>query len=252
MSLVLTGRHGPVATISLNRPERHNSLVPELLEQLRDAIAGAVADPEVRAIVLTAEGRSFSTGGDLAGFADHDAELERYADRLVGMLNDVIVTMLEAATPIVVAVHGIVTGGSLGLVLASDVVLVCPGASFTPWYGAVGFSPDGGWTAMLPRVFGWRRTTDVLLRNRTITADEAVAAGMATALVPAAALRGEALDVAVTIAGMAPGSIQATKALLQVDVLATAAALEEERRRFVAQVASPEARRGIERFLSRR
>ncbi|NUM48670.1 MAG: enoyl-CoA hydratase/isomerase family protein, partial [Anaerolineales bacterium] len=131
-----------LAALTLNRPERHNSLIPELLEDLLAAFETLRAQPDIRAVVLQANGRSFSTGGDLQGFADHllphpqplsrgergVGALEEYSHRIVGLLNQVILTMLDFPLPIITAVHGIVTGGSLGLVLASDVVLVSEGA----------------------------------------------------------------------------------------------------------------------------
>jgi enoyl-CoA hydratase/carnithine racemase len=162
--------------------------------------------------------------------------------------------------PLVVAVHGIVTGGSLGLVLACDAVLVAPNASFTPYYSVVGFSPDGGWTAMLPSVIGLKRTAEVLLRNLTITAEQAVAWGMASRIVPGERIRDEALRVAQDIAAQKPGSIADTKRLLGLAYgdpspgsgQGLAARLEAERAQFVEQIDTDEARQGIVTFLEGR
>jgi 2-(1,2-epoxy-1,2-dihydrophenyl)acetyl-CoA isomerase len=168
--LVSTDRVGPVATLTLNRAERHNSLVPELLEEILAALARVKATPEMRAVVLQANGRSFSTGGDLRGFYEHMDDLPGYGRRIVGLLNRVILALVELPLPVVAAVHGLVTGGSLGLVPGCDVVLVAPQASFTPYYSVVSFSPDGGWTAMLPSSIGPKRVAEVLLRNQTTSA----------------------------------------------------------------------------------
>lgn len=250
MRLVRVEREGGVTAVTLDRPFRHNSLVPELLEQLCDAWQAAEADPEVRACVLAAEGRSFSTGGDVRAFSEHaGGDLAGYASTTVGLLNRAILSMVELPVPIVAAVHGMVTGGSLGLVLAADLVLVAPEATFTPWYGVVGFAPDGGWTAMLPDVIGRSRAADVLYGNRTIDADLAVAWGVANRVVPAERLRDEAVAVAGAIAGMVPGAIRHAKRGLWPDVDRLATRLEAERRRFVEQVVTEEARAGMERFL---
>lgn len=248
-SLVALATDGPVATITLNRPARHNSLVPELLEQLLATLAAAERQPEVGVTVLAAGGKSFSTGGDVAEFYARRNELEAYAGRIVGLLNEVILSMMRSRLPIVAAVHGIVTGGSLGLVLASDVVLVTPEASFTPWYTAVGFSPDGGWSALLPAVIGPGRTRSVLLENSTITAAEAVSWGLATRLVPAKSVAEEAHRTALTIAGMRPRATASAKRQMGRDLDGVAAALESERRAFVAQIVTDEALAGMERFL---
>jgi 2-(1,2-epoxy-1,2-dihydrophenyl)acetyl-CoA isomerase len=148
-------------------------------------------------------------------------------------------------------VHGIVTGGSLGLVLASDMVLVAPEASFTPYYSIVGFSPDGGWTAMLPLLIGQKRASEILMLNRTITAEQAVQWELANQIVAADRIRDEARAVAESIAQKKRGSIQRTKRLLWQDADALAARLEEERARFCEQIVTAEAREGMEAFLKR-
>ncbi len=250
--LVILERYEPVTVLTLNRPGRHNSLVPELLEQLLDALEAIGGDVGVRALVLQANGRSFSTGGDLGAFRVHLEDREAYAAEIVGLLNRVVVGLVELPVPVVAAVHGIVTGGSLGLVLGCDVVLVAPQASFTPYYSVVGFSPDGGWTAMLPDIVGPKRAMDVLVRNLTITAEQAVAWGLASRVVPAERIRDEALRVAGGIAAQKLGSIRHIKRLLTCSSVELAARLEGERVRFVEQIASEEARRGIVSFLEGR
>lgn len=250
--LVLLETKGPVGILTLNRPERHNSLVPALLEELLAALAILRADASVRAVVLQAEGRSFSTGGDVQGFHEHLGDQVAYASRIVGALNEAILAMVDLPLPITAAVHGIVTGGSLGLVLGADLVLVAPEASFTPYYTAVGFSPDGGWAAMLPSIIGEKRAAEILMANRTITAQQAVAWGLASRVVPSDEIRAEALMVASEIAALKPGSMAHTKRLLHRSRDELALRLEAERQRFVEQIVTAEARDGIEAFLARR
>jgi enoyl-CoA hydratase/carnithine racemase len=250
--LVLKERMGPVAVVTLNRPARHNSLVPAFLGEILAALERIGAEAEVRAVVLQANGRSFSTGGDLGGFDAHRDDLAAYGRTIVGLLNEVILALVELPQPVVAAVHGIVSGGSLGLVLGADVVLVAPEASFTPYYTVVGFSPDGGWTAMLPDVIGPGRAAEVLLRNLTITAEQAVAWGLASRVVPADEIREEALRMAQEIAGKKPGSVRHTRRLLGRGRGDLAARLEAECARFVEQIETEEARRGIVAFLEGR
>ncbi len=247
--LVLIERDGPVVTLTLNRPDRHNSLVPELLTELLFALEAVAADESVRVVVLAAAGRSFSTGGDVQAFYEQGDNVTAYAAETVGRLNDAIVAMMRLPQPIVAAVHGMVTGGSLGLVLGADVVVVSPQASFTPWYNVVGFSPDGGWTALLPAVIGRGRAAAVLLTNGTITAEQAVAWGIAVELVPAREIEARAGQIAAIIAVMQPGSVRHTKLRLHDDIAAIAAGLEDERRHFVEQIVTAEAREGMARFL---
>jgi enoyl-CoA hydratase/carnithine racemase len=261
---VLLERAGPVAVLTLNRAERHNSLVPPLLEELLAGLEVVRRDSVVRAAVLQANGRSFSTGGDVRGFYVHLDDLADYGSKIVGLLNQVILALVELPVPVVAAVQGIVTGGSLGLVLGCDVVLVAPEASFTPYYGVVGFSPDGGWTAMLPVIIGPKRAAEVLLRNLTITVEQAVDWGLASRVVPGERIRHEALSVAQDIAAHKPRSVRRTKRLLGVAHGSTwsprstqspgdlAARLEAERAHFIEQIGTGEARKGISAFLEGR
>ncbi len=246
MSLVLLERTESIATLTLNRPERHNSLVPELLRELIGALTDAA---DARALILQANGRSFSTGGDVRAFYDHRAEAETYAREVVGALNETIETLLRFPAPTIAVVNGIVTGGSIGLVLACDLVLVSPHASFTPYYNVVGFSPDGGWTALLPKVIGTVRTAEALLTNATITAQQAVEWGIANRMVEADRLRDEARSVAELVAIMKINSLRRSIQLLRDHKLAALPKLQAELQQFVEQIVTAEAQNGMREFL---
>lgn len=239
---------GPVAEVVLDRPERHNALVPELLDDLRSAVAGVASVEAVRALVIAAEGRSFSTGGDVAGFAGYEGEeLAAYARRIVGALHDTILDLFALEIPVVAAVHGPVTGGSLGLVLAADVVVAGPSASFAPWYVRVGFSPDGGWTALLPRRVGHGRAASWQLLNSSVDADMALASGLVDVVDEDP--RGRALELARRLAGMQAGAVARTKRLLRPDLEEVRAGLDAELESFVDQIQTAEARAGMAAFL---
>ncbi len=251
-SLILLEKNAPLATLTLNRPARHNSLTPELLQEMLAALDEIRAEAAIRAVILQAAGRSFSTGGDLRGFADHLEEIATYAAEIVGLLNRVMLALLDLPVPVVAAVHGMVTGGSLGLVLAADVVLVAPEASFTPYYSVVGFSPDGGWTALLPEVIGKKRAAEVLFTNGTITAEQAVGWGLANTLVAAQQLQPEAERVARAIAAKQPGSIHQTKKLFAQYIPELAQRLENERLHFVEQISKAATQASMIAFLEKR
>ena len=251
-ALILSEVRDSVAVLTLNRPERHNSLIPELLSDFLAVLEAWQNRPDLRAMVLQANGRSFSTGGDVRAFDEHRADIAAYSNRVVGLLNRVILALIDFPVPIVAAAHGIVTGGSIGLVLASDIVLAAPAATFTPYYTTVGFGPDGGWTALLPSLIGVKRAAEALLIDQTITADQAVAWGMVSRIVPADRIREEARAVAASIARQLPGSVQRTKRLLWGDRNLIAARLDDERKKFVEQIESAEAQDGMTAFLQRR
>lgn len=241
----------PIATLTLNRPQRHNSLIPALLEEMLAALETIGAREDIAAVILQANGRSFSTGGDLQGFVDHLESIADYAHTLVGLLNRVILALLDLPAPIIAAVHGTVTGGSLGLILASDIVLVTPQASFTPYYSVVGFSPDGGWTALLPALIGLRRASEILLANRTITAEQAVAWGLANRLIPNERLLADVRALAQQIAVHQPTSVRQTKRLLRAQLGEVENSLEAERKRFIETIRLPETQQSMRQFYER-
>ena len=247
--MVLKETIGPVAIVKLNRPKRHNSLVPDFLREILAAVTAVSTTPHIRALILQANGRSFSTGGDAKGFVDHADDIESYAREVVGLLNEVILALIDLPVPVVTAVHGIVTGGSLGFILASDIVLVAPEASFTPFYSVVGPSPDGGWAGLLPLLIGPRRATEVLYLNGTIDAATAVTWGLANRIVPAGQIRAEALTIANQIAAKKPGSIRHTKRLLYWNRDELAARLDAELEHFVDQMVNGEGLTGFQEFL---
>ncbi|MCP4023330.1 MAG: enoyl-CoA hydratase/isomerase family protein [Desulfobacteraceae bacterium] len=249
--MVLSKVNGEIACVTLNRPERYNSLVPELLSELIESLEQIEKEASARVIILKANGPVFSTGGDIKGFKDHFDNIESYSKTLVSLLNQTIITMLKIKPPIICEVHGMVTGGSIGLTLASDMVLVTDKTVFRPYYSVVGFCPDGGWTAMLPSIIGKKRCARILMCNTAITAEKALRWGMANAIVPLKNLHTEALSLAEEILAKKPGSIHAVKELLNMDVEQITIGLQRELDGFLAQVQTREAQNGILEFLDR-
>ena len=217
-----------------------------------DVLAEVAADASVRALVLRANGRSFSTGGDALGFVQHADNMEPYAQEIVGLLNQVILALIDLPVPVITAVHGIVTGGSLGFILGSDIVLVAPEASFAPFYSEVGPSPDGGWAVLLPLLIGPRRAAEVLYLNEAIGAETAVTWGLANRVVPADQIQAEALTLAEAIAAKKQGSIRHTKQLLHLNRDEIAARLDNELDHFVQQMVTDEAIDGFRDFVNQR
>ncbi len=240
-----------IAIITLNRPKRYNSLVPELVEALLETLVRVEKNEDVKVVILRANSPVFSTGGDLKGFKDHLSDIEHYSKKLVGLLNQAILAILEMKLPVICEVHGMVTGGSLGLVLASDIVLVTDSATFTPYYSVVGFCPDGGWTAMLPGIIGTKRTAQILMCNNTITAEQALAWGMANKMVQGDMIHDKALETAKKIIDKKQGSIHITKKILNSDIQKTGRGLTRELNGFVERVQTKEVQNGINEFLKR-
>ena len=177
-------------------------------------------------------------------------DLEAYSSNLVGKLNAAILALIDLPQPVIAAVQGIVTGGSLGLVLAADLVVCAPQVLFKAHYATVGFAPDGGWTALLGREAGVHRAAAAILLNRTLQAEEAVAWGLVNEIVAAEEIQDHAWKAARRIAGSPVGTMRAAKRLLWGDRAQLAADLEAERRHFLELITRPETLAGIDAFLN--
>lgn len=243
-------RTGAVTALVLARPQMGNALVPELLQTLQACLAQVQNDRGCHAVVLAAEGEVFSLGGDMRRFArEYKGDIEAYAFHLVGLLNQCILALIDLPQPVVAAVQGHVTGGSVGLVLASDLVVLAQEAVLKAHYLNAGFAPDGGWSALLPARIGRGRAAAALLLNHSIRAAEAAEWGLATKVLPGEQVAAEAQRLAQQLALAPPSTLQSAKRLLWGERETIAAGLESERRAFVAQVAG--ARDGVSHFLER-
>jgi len=247
---------GEAARITLDNAARHNALTPALLDDLRAALILA-RESDARLLVIAGEGRSFSTGGDIAGFLDHaddPARLRDYAERIVQALNDAILDLLRLPIPIIARVQGATTGGAMGLVLASDIVLTTPDAFFQPWYGVVGFAPDGGWTALMGERLGAARSIAAQALNRRIDASEALRLGLADEIVPLDERDARIAELAKAIATQSAGTLAATRSLVwdAARLRAVEDRLDAEKHAFVARVALPEVLAGMRDFVEQR
>lgn len=251
-ALTLLDIDGPVARLTLNRPERHNSLVPEFIASLLGGLRQIASHGGLRAMVLRAAGRSFSTGGDVKAFHQTPREARRaYADRLVDNLNEAILALMDLPIPVIGRVQGPVTGGALGFILACDLVAMAPQAFIQPYYVQVGFSPDGGWTALLPDRIGAARAREFQLLNRRIMAAEAAQLGLANAVCAP-----EDLDQTIDswldmLIGNHSAAVAGSKRLLWSPQrrAVVAAALEAEKRMFVDLIDTAETEAGMAQFL---
>jgi 2-(1,2-epoxy-1,2-dihydrophenyl)acetyl-CoA isomerase len=252
MSLVRVERADGVARLILCRSRMNNALVPELLDDLLAELERIHSDPDCRIVLLAAEGPAFSIGGDMRRFQRERTSasaIHVYSAGLVGRLNQAILALIDLPQPVVAAVHGLVTGGSIGLVLAADLVYLAPQVVFKAHYATAGFGPDGGWTALVGRVAGVHRAAAALLLNRSVHAEEAVAWGLANEVVAAEALQQTAAAAARRIAAYPTGTMRAAKRLLWGDRAQLAADLEAERTQFLELIVQPASQQGVDAFL---
>ena len=208
-------------------------------------------DDAVGCVLIRSEGRNFGLGGDVTTFVGDDPAGD--LGRLVDGLHGVFLRLAGAGVPIVVAVQGWAAGASFSLALLADVLVVGASARFKTAYAGIGLTADGGMTWTLPRRVPRAVALDLLLTDRVLPADEAVALGVASRVVADELLVEESRAIARRIAA---GSRTAHASVRRLVDDGEAATFDEqlvaERERMVAAIASPEGAEGVRAFLDRR
>jgi enoyl-CoA hydratase len=218
--LVLVEHPRPqVALITLNRPERMNSMAFDVMVPLKEALETITYDNSVRVVVLTGAGRGFSSGADhkSAGDVPHIQGLTRpsYALRSMQVLDDVILALRRLHQPVIAAVNGAAIGGGLCLALAADIRVAASGAYFR----AAGINngltaSELGLSYLLPRAIGSSRAFEIMLTGRDIDADEAERIGLVSRQVPEDQLLDACYAMAERIAAFSRPGVELTKRTL--------------------------------------
>jgi len=243
---------GSIARIVLNRPEAANGLNDVLTRELAE-VALRCTDAATKVVVLTAAGRFFCAGGDLKAMASSPLGPGPFVKGIADDLHRAISTFARMDAVLVTSVNGVAAGAGFSLAIAGDLVLASDAASFTMAYTRAGLSPDGSSSYYLPRLIGIRRTQELMLTNRTVSATEAADWGLITDVVPTAELEVRTSALADQLASAAKGSSSAVKKLLLASFEHN---LEEqmdlEGRLIAACADSPDGREGIDAFLTKR
>jgi 2-(1,2-epoxy-1,2-dihydrophenyl)acetyl-CoA isomerase len=181
-----------VATITLNRPDVLNSFNRAMAAEVRQALAHAGADAEVRALLLTGAGRAFCAGQDLAEAMPKEGTAPDLGDIVARGYNPIVRTIRQIDKPVVCAVNGVAAGAGANLSFACDFVLASSDASFIQSFSKIGLVPDTGGTFFLPRLVGLARATALMMLADKVTAADAVAMGLIHRVVDAPKLLEEA------------------------------------------------------------
>ena len=249
---IVLEQSGPIARITLNRPDGANAINDTMTRELADA-ARRCDHGATKAVILTGAGRFFSAGGDLRAMVSSSSTPGEYVKAMADDLHRAISTLARMNAVLIIAVNGVAAGAGFSLAVAGDLVLAARSATFTMAYTAVGLSPDGGSSYYLPRLIGVRRTQDLMLTNRKLSTDEALQWGLLTEVVDDAELASRVDALAKQIASGAGQSASAVKKLL---LTSFANGLEEQMEiegRLIAQRAdSPDGKEGIDAFLCKR
>ncbi|MGY4572754.1 enoyl-CoA hydratase-related protein [Bradyrhizobium sp. USDA 3256] len=250
MTGVKRERDGKVGILTLNDPASLNAMTPELLGDLARAVGEMSLDPDIRALVLTGEGRAFCSGQNLKAF-------QSLGDNIyTGVMRHywpAMQALRECRVPVVVAVNGVAAGGGFSLAMSGDIILAARSASFIQVFSRIGLVPDLGSTWLLPRLIGRQRALDLMLLNEPLPAERAKEWGLVRDVVDDAKLLDEAKALAGRLADGPTRALVATRQLLEESEHASYA--DQFRREIELQQVireSADAREGRQAFVEKR
>ncbi len=250
---VLVTHSGPIAQITLNRPAQGNAIDLAMARELAAIAVECDTNRSIRCVVLSGAGRLFCAGGDLGLFNQVGNEIAEYLKELAGTLHAGLTRLARMQKPLLMLVNGPAAGAGLSLALLGDVVLAARSSHYTCAYTAIGLTPDGGMTWLLPRLIGLRKAQEMLITNRRVEASEACTMGLVTRVVDDAALAAEGAKLASVLSQSATRAIGATRSLLMQSLdSGYESQLENEARSIVASGRTSESAEGIAAFISKR
>lgn len=218
MSELLVERDGAITTLTLNAPERMNTISGPMLDELARALVDADRDPSSRVIVITGAGRAFCAGLDLqAASAGTGIGGDAGGAAAPGLdLRDAPPTVLHALdTPTLCALNGGAAGYGMDLALGCDIRIAAQSAKLAAAFTRRGVLPESGGTWILPRLLGWAKAAEIIFTGRTLLAEECLKLGLVNKVVPDELLAKETRALAEEIAGNAPLAVQAAKRMMR-------------------------------------
>lgn len=203
-----------IATLTINRPERMNTISGPMLDRLVDVLLQADRDPDVRCIILTGRGKAFCAGLDLADAASLGGSRASVGGSLD--LRDTPPTVLHNIdTPIIAALNGGAAGYGLDTALGCDMRIAADTAKLAPAFCKRGLLPESGGTWFLPRLLGWAKASEIIFTGRTLSAQESLELGLVNKVVPLEDLMDEARALAKQVAANAPLAVTAAKRMMR-------------------------------------
>jgi 2-(1,2-epoxy-1,2-dihydrophenyl)acetyl-CoA isomerase len=213
MSLVLKETRQGVAMVTLNRPEKVNSINREMALLLQQALKECADDKSIRAIYITGSGKGFCAGQDLSEAISASAgDMEKI---LPEQLNPIVTAIRNIEKPVIAAVNGVAAGAGANVALCCDIVVACSTATFIQAFTKLGLIPDTGGTYILPRLIGWQKATSLMMLAETVSAHDAERMGMIYKVFDDAMFADESLKIAYALAQMPTRALALTKQALQ-------------------------------------
>ena len=209
-----------IAVVTLNAPERMNTISGPMLNQLSERLLEADRDPEVRCIVLTGAGKAFCAGLDMAAQAGKGKSLGVLDDSNSNMTefdirNAPPVVLHNIDTPVICALNGGAAGYGLDIALGCDMRVAATTAKLAPGFAKRGILPESGGTWLLPRMVGYARAAEISFTGRTLSAAESLELGLVNHVVEPEQLREHVMMLAGEIASNAPLAVRAIKRMMR-------------------------------------
>lgn len=237
-----------IGIITLNRPQVLNALNQGLMEELAIAMEAMDRDDGVRCLVVTGNERAFAAGADVREFADATT-----ADMVRGYRFQQWERIQNVSKPVIAAVSGFALGGGCELAMSCDIIIASETARFGQPEIRLGLMPGAGGTQRLTRAIGKSRAMEVVLTGRTVTAQDALAWGLVSRVMPVELYLDEAKRLAREIAAQPPIAVRMAKeAVLQAFETTLGSGLEFERRCFHLLFGTEDKREGVRAFLEKR
>jgi 2-(1,2-epoxy-1,2-dihydrophenyl)acetyl-CoA isomerase len=247
---VIYRRDGPVARITFNRPQMLNAIDSQMATLFLRACREVAADAEVRAVVVSGEGRAFMAGGDIAQFRD---DPQSVPSSLIDPMHEGLKLLGTLQAPVIASVQGAAAGAGMSIALACDLVIAAEGTRFNSAYVNLATSCDLGASWSLPRVVGLRRALEIMLLSETIDAARALELGLVNRVVPADELVAETEKLVNRLVSGAPIAQGVLKRLMRESFgREFSAQLAAERKGFEACVRTADFREGVAAFLDKR
>lgn len=249
---ILLDTAGPIARLTLNRPDKLNSLTTAMLADLRAALATVAATEHVRVLVLTGAGRAFCAGQFL-GEPEAVADPRAVENHIREYYNPVVRALREMPVPVLAAVNGIAAGAGCSLALACDIAIATRSASFLMAFSRIGLVPDAGSTYMLPRIVGSARALGLAMLGEPVPAETAALWGLVLEAVRDEAFISRVDEIAKSLAAKPTRALVLTRrAILQGETETFDAQLDREAAFQAEAIATADAKEGISAFREKR
>lgn len=242
-----------IRVISLNRPDKLNAITLRMATELNEEIQNTANDNEVKCLVLTGNGRAFSSGGDVDEMGDYLPKAGNLFYKLTKQIHSSFATLLTMPKPVVTSLNGIIAGGALGLALAGDYRIANKSTRLLSAHFKRGFVPAGGATYILPRLIGLARTQTLFFGGKTLNSSEMCEWGLVHEIVDNDELSKRTFEMAKELAAGPTKAIAETKKLLiDSDTLSLSEELKREREKNRISGNSGDAIEGIKAFIEKR